>query len=152
VFKILLPSTSKPEEQANETRDARESWQGRGLVLFVDDEETVCDIGSEMLKMLGFEVITALDGREALDVFQRHPEISLVIIDLMMPHLDGEQTFTELRKLRPDLKVIMSSGYNEQEVTQRFLGKGISGFIQKPYRLSDLETVIKKISFESREA
>jgi CheY-like chemotaxis protein len=144
-FKILLPATSKPEELSGETPDVRGNWKGSGLVLFVDDEETVCAIGTEMLKMLGFEVITALDGREALDVFKLHPEITLAIIDLTMPHLDGEQTFTELRKLRPELNIIMSSGYNEQEVTQRFQGKGISGFIQKPYRFTDLETVLKKI-------
>jgi YesN/AraC family two-component response regulator len=62
-----------------------------------------------------------------------------------MPHMDGEQCFRELKQLRPDVKVIMSSGYNEQEVTQKFAGKGLAGFIQKPYKLSTLEETISKI-------
>jgi YesN/AraC family two-component response regulator len=62
-----------------------------------------------------------------------------------MPHLDGEQTFRELKKIRPDVKVIMSSGYNEQEVTQKFVGKGLAGFIQKPYKLTTIQEVISKI-------
>ncbi|GAM08990.1 blue-light-activated protein [Geobacter sp. OR-1] len=144
-FRILLPASSMPEEPVSDTQEERDGWQGSGLVLFVDDEETVCAIGGEMLRMLGFDVVIALDGREAIEIFKGHPDISLVIIDLTMPHLDGEQTFTELRKIRPDLKVIMSSGYNEQEVTQRFMGKGLAGFVQKPYRLSDLESVVKRV-------
>ena len=62
-----------------------------------------------------------------------------------MPPLDGEQTFRELRQIQPDVKVVMSSGYNEQEVTQRFVGKGLGGFIQKPYKLSTLRGVMRKL-------
>ena len=63
-----------------------------------------------------------------------------------MPHMDGEQCFRELRQIKADVKVIMSSGYNEQEVTQKFAGKGLAGFIQKPYKLSTLEEAVRKIS------
>lgn len=69
--------------------------------------------------------------------------IDAVILDLTMPHMDGEETFRELRRNTPDIKVIMSSGYNEQEVSERFIGKGMTGFIQKPYKMSELSSVLR---------
>ena len=109
----------------------------------VDDEETVRGIGTEMLRELGYTTLVAGDGREALTVFIENPNIDFVILDMTMPNMDGEQCFRELRRLRPDIRVIISSGYNEQEVTQKFCGKGLAGFIQKPYKLSLLIEVIK---------
>jgi CheY-like chemotaxis protein len=143
-FKILLPAGNRPAEIFNGTSQ-HDNWKGAGTVLLVDDEETVRGIGAEMLRELGFTVITADDGREGVEQFKQTPDISFVILDLTMPHVDGEQCFRELRQLKPDVKVIMSSGYNEQEVTQKFVGKGLSGFIQKPYKLSILEEAIRKI-------
>lgn len=145
-FKFLLPAGDKPKELFNGDADPTAIWTGGGTVLLVDDEETVIGIGSEMLKELGFDVLTAMDGREALDVYRQHEDrITLVIIDFTMPHMDGEQCFRELRGITPDIKVVMSSGYNEQEVTQKFLGKGLAGFIQKPYKLSMLKNVLSAI-------
>ncbi|BCG47980.1 Sensory box histidine kinase/response regulator [Citrifermentans bremense] len=142
-FKVLLPAGERVKEFLEAYGDNEDGWKGKGTVLLVDDEETVIGIGSEMLKELGFEVLTALDGREGLELFKQQKErIVAVLLDLTMPHLDGEQTFRELRLLDPEVKVIMSSGYNEQEVTQRFAGKGLAGFIQKPYKLSTLKGVI----------
>ena len=143
-FKILLPVSGRPAETFNGTSDDN-AWQGSGTVLLVDDEETIRGIGAEMLKELGFTVATAADGREAVEIFKSTPDISFVILDLTMPHMDGEQCFRELRQLKPDVKVIMSSGYNEQEVTQKFIGKGLAGFIQKPYRLSTLKEAIRGV-------
>ena len=143
-FKILLPASHKPEEIFNTGND-NDSWKGSGTVLLVDDEETIRALGSEMLRELGFEVVTAADGREALEIFRQREDISLVILDLTMPHMDGEQAFRELRQVRSDVNVIISSGYNKQEVTQKFIGKGLAGFIQKPYKLSTLREVIKTI-------
>jgi len=143
-FKILLPASSRPAELFNHAAH-KDNWQGKGAVLLVDDEETVRGIGSEMLKELGFTPLTANDGREAVEIFKNRPDIVFVILDLTMPHMDGEQCFRELRRMNPDVKVIMSSGYNEQEVTQKFVGKGLAGFIQKPYRLSVLKDAIREI-------
>jgi len=144
-FKILLPASDRPSELFNGAAQ-KDAWKGSGKVLLVDDEETIRGIGIEMLKELGFTTITAGDGREAVEVFRGNPDISFVILDLTMPHMDGEQCFRELRLLNPMVKVIMSSGYNEQEVTQKFVGKGLAGFIQKPYRLSTLQEVIQGIA------
>lgn len=145
-FKVLLPAGEKPKELFNENNQRQTAWKGTGTVLLVDDEETVIGIGSEMLKELGFDVLTAMDGREALELFRQNQDnICCIILDLTMPHLDGEQTFRELRQIRHDVKVIMSSGYNEQEINQRFAGKGLAGFIQKPYKLSTLKETIQNV-------
>lgn len=144
-FKILLPAAEKPTEIFN-TSTEDDQWVGNGKALLVDDEETVRGIGTEMLKELGLTPLTATDGRDALQVFEQNPDIDLVILDLTMPKMDGEQCFRELKKLNPDIKVIMSSGYNEFEVSQRFIGKGIAGFVQKPYKLSVLRHAIKSVS------
>ena len=144
-FKILLPASGKPAEIFNHD-SMTDAWKGTGKVLLVDDEETVRGIGREMLQELGFAVVTASDGQEALEIFKSTPDFTLVILDLTMPHVDGEQCFRELRRIKPDVKVIMSSGYNEQEVTQRFAGKKLAGFIQKPYRLSVLRDVLQEIA------
>jgi CheY-like chemotaxis protein len=144
-FKILLPASDRPAELFSRPSGDK-NWKGSGVVLLVDDEETVRGIGTEMLKELGFDVITAGDGREALEIFSRDPaSIQFVILDLTMPHMDGEQCFRELRRVKPDVKVIMSSGYNEQEVTQKFVGKGLAGFIQKPYRMAVLMDSVRNL-------
>jgi PAS domain S-box-containing protein len=146
-FKVLLPASGRPAELFNGAAHA-DDWQGSGTVLLVDDEETVRGIGTEMLKELGFTVITADDGIEAVTAFKQHPDIVLVILDLTMPHMDGEQCFRELRHLNPDVKVIMSSGFSEFEVTQKFAGKGLAGFIQKPYNLSGLKNAVRGTAVE----
>jgi CheY-like chemotaxis protein len=143
-FKILLPASGKPVEIFNHDRQT-DDWHGSGTVLLVDDEETVRGIGKEMLHELGFTTITASDGKEAIDIFKQTPDITFVLLDLTMPHMDGDQCFRELRQLKPDVKVIMSSGFSEYEVTQKFSGKGLAGFIQKPYKLSVLKQAIQKI-------
>jgi CheY-like chemotaxis protein len=89
-------------------------------------------------------VITACDGSEAIQVFQQQsPPPTCVVMDLTMPHMDGESAFRELRRIKPDLKVIICSGYNEQEVTERFVGKGLTGFVAKPYQFGELRDVLR---------
>ncbi|HIG29975.1 MAG TPA: response regulator [Verrucomicrobiales bacterium] len=90
-------------------------------------------------------MITAPDGREALKVFRECDEIVCVLLDLTMPHMDGEQTFREMRRLCPKIKIILCSGYNEQETTQRFMGKGLAGFLQKPYTIAELREMLREV-------
>jgi CheY-like chemotaxis protein len=100
----------------------------------VDDEEVVLDVGSTMLERAGFKVRTATDGREALEVFRRYQgDIVCVVLDLMMPNMDGVETLGELRRIQKDVKVVLSSGYHEQDVTERLAGAGFAGFLKKPY-------------------
>jgi len=142
-FKILFPTSEQPA--ALPEIETELSYQGSGKILLVDDEESVRDVGAEMLGELGFEVITATDGRDALNKLSEHTDIRCVLLDLTMPHMDGEKCFRELRQRYPQLGVIMSSGYNEQEVTQKFIGKGLAGFIQKPYRLATLKKLLSNL-------
>ncbi|MEI6206654.1 MAG: PAS domain S-box protein [Desulfuromonadales bacterium] len=143
-LKVLLPASGKSVENINNDGH-RDDWKGAGKVLLVDDEETVRGIGFEMLKELGFTPITANDGREAVELFDKNHDFIFVILDLTMPRMDGEQCFRELKKIKPDVKVFMSSGFSENDVTQKFAGKGLAGFIQKPYKLSTLREIIKSI-------
>ena len=141
-FKVLFPAGESLENGAviqRRDNSASEAWQGRGTVLIADDEETVRAVGKQMLDRMGFEVLMAADGREAVEIFGDHAdEIDCVLLDLTMPHMDGEQAFRQLRRLRPDVVVILCSGYNEQDATQRFAGKGLAGFVQKPYNMAEL--------------
>jgi len=135
----------RPSDLFNGNTGDDGNWQGSGTVLLIDDEDTILGITSEMLRALGFNVITAIDGKLGLDLFLANQEsITCAILDLTTPHLDGEQTFRALRQIKSDIKVIMSSGYNEQEVTQKFIGKGLAGFIQKPYNLSTLRETMRQ--------
>lgn len=117
-----------------------------GTILVVDDEEMILTLAKEALDEMGFKVLTARDGVEAVKLFQgRAHEIVCVILDLMMPNMDGVETFEHLIKINPDIKVILCSGYNEQEATQGFEGQGLAGFLQKPFRLGDLRQELKRV-------
>ena len=145
-FKVLLPCSSQAVERSAEASVSEPEWRGKGIVLIVDDEESVRVVGKQILERRGFEVLTAGDGREAVEIFAaRADEIVLVLLDLTMPHMDGEETFRQLRRIRPHVKTILSSGYNAQDVTNRFAAKGLAGFIQKPYRVRQLMEVVREV-------
>jgi len=146
-IKILFPASRIPavEEEAPVVTEAGIEGSGR-LILMVDDEPTVRTVGAKMLERLGFRVITAGDGAEALELFAgRCDDIWCVLMDLTMPRMDGEEAFREMRRIKRDVRVILSSGYNEQEVSQKFVGKGLAGFIQKPFQLKDLREALSRI-------
>ncbi len=149
-FKFFLPAVDAGVSEEEEvTEEAR--FEAGGTILLADDEETVRAVGKRMLKRLGFDVILAGNGREAVSLYQRHRNsITCVLLDLTMPHLDGESAFREMRLLDPKVRVVLSSGYNEQEIINRFAGKGLAGFIQKPYKLSTLREVLASVLHKDR--
>ncbi|MGD0210214.1 MAG: PAS domain S-box protein [Desulfomonilia bacterium] len=117
-----------------------------GTVLVADDEDMVRDLCKSMIERLGYKAITASDGEEAVKIFRENAsEIVCVILDLTMPKLDGIAAFDEIRQIKADVKVILSSGYDEQETTERFTGKGLAGFIKKPYQLSILRAELGRV-------
>lgn len=119
---------------------------GGGLVLVVDDEETVRGMVTLLLEALGYSVVTANHGGEAIEVVRaRGQELCAVLLDLTMPHVDGVEAFSEIHRLEPDLPVILSSGYNHQDATSHLAGKGLAGFIQKPYDLAGLARVLGQV-------
>jgi CheY-like chemotaxis protein len=122
------------------------TWRSEGTVLVVDDEETVRAVTARMLESFGFDVLTARDGREGVNVFCHHlRQIKLVMLDMTMPNLNGEETFREIRRMRDDVPVVLMSGYGEQDATNKFVGKGLSGFLQKPFRIDELREKIRRI-------
>ncbi len=145
-FKILFPAADGPADDLSLRTESPAPWRGHGTVLVVDDEEVVRITARRVLEHFGFTVLTSVDGLEAVATFRQHAEeIVLVLLDMTMPHLSGEETFRELRRIRGNVLVLLTSGYNEQESTQSFSGKGLAGFIQKPYRPVDLLAKIREI-------
>ncbi|HDJ29380.1 MAG TPA: transporter substrate-binding domain-containing protein [Proteobacteria bacterium] len=145
-FKVLFPAVSREAVAMNHRLEDDVLWRGSGTVLLVDDEETLRALGKEMLEMLGLTVLLAEDGVQALEVYRQHAaDIACVILDLTMPHMGGEQAFRELRQLNKDIKVIIASGYSESDIEDKFLGKGLSGFLQKPYQLGDLQAILQSV-------
>ena len=102
-------------------------------------------VGCEMLNSLGYEVITADNGYEAVSLFRKQRDLEFVMLDLAMPRMDGEECFREMRRLNPSAKVIMTSGYSEQEISGRLGDRGLAGFLQKPYRLGSLKEVLRRV-------
>ena len=143
-FKILLPADTSTTSTAPVLTPSEKAWRGHGTVLVADDEESIRAVLTHVLVKQGFDVITACDGREAVDLFREHAHLDpLVLLDLTMPHLDGAAAFREMRNIRPDVRTIMRSGYNEQSVSARFAGKGLIGFVQKPFRVAELREILQ---------
>ena len=132
-FKILFPcaTSSKP---LNTTSINTTHQHQHGTVLVIDDEESVREIASIMLEEAGYTVLTASGGVEGIATFKaQQKDIIAILLDMTMPDMDGSTVFRELKIIQPDVTVILSSGYNEQDATNRFAGKGLAGFLQKPY-------------------
>ncbi len=141
-FKMLLPISDQPAECIEER--ASDEAQGTGTILIIDDEETIRETAVMMLEDKGFTTMTAVDGLDGVEVYRQHrDEIAAVLLDITMPKLGGEGCFMELRRINSNVRVVLSSGYNEQEATSHFSGKGLTGFIQKPYRPEALVEIVR---------
>ncbi|HVP38554.1 MAG TPA: response regulator [Candidatus Saccharimonadales bacterium] len=142
-FRIYLPADASAGSGEAEPEEEAHLSSGIGTLLLVDDEEAVRETTRELLEVLGYRVLAAADGRAAVELFQQHAgEIDVVLLDLTMPHMDGEETLRELRKIRGDVRVIICSGYHERDVARRFAGRSPSGYLQKPYRPADLSKAL----------
>ncbi|MBN1433461.1 PAS domain S-box protein [Candidatus Fermentibacterales bacterium] len=153
-FRVLFRCSAQrePEPAAREVRTAMPSpgggiaAPGEHLVLVVDDEEEVRDTARQILKRFGLAVVTASDGREGLDVYRRRwREISVVLLDMTMPGMSGEQALIAMREINPSARVLLTSGYSEQHAVAQLNSKSVSGFIQKPYRPAELVERIRAI-------
>lgn len=149
-FKVHFPANELSEDGAalagGGDAGTATAWQGTGTVLIVDDEETICAVGRQMVERMGFSALTAADGREAVEVFREHSkEIVCVLLDLTMPHMGGEEAFGELRHIQPDVSVILCSGYSMQDARRRFTGQGLAGFLQKPYEMGELRDKLAQL-------
>jgi len=149
-FKILFPAASKDIELEPPVESVSKKWKGEGTILVIDDEETVRSVTKRLLEVTGFKVLIAKDGTEGIEIFRKNTsEIIGILLDLTMPYLSGEETFCELRRIKENIKVILMSGYTEQDATNRFAGKGLTGFIQKPFRIDDLQRIVTRFTNKS---
>ncbi len=141
---IYLPVSEK--QISREIAKSREIVHGNGTILLVDDEEMILKVGERMLRKLGYNVIVAKGGKQAVELFGVNGEnIDLVILDMIMPEVNGEEVFKVIRRVNPDIKVLLSSGYSADGEARKILDQGCSGFIQKPFDLKELSAKIKSI-------
>jgi CheY-like chemotaxis protein len=141
---VLLPVSAAPA--AAEPPSAEGQPAGAGRVLLADDEPDVRAVVGAMLQSLGYEVIEACDGQEAVEIFrQRAAEIDLVILDLVMPRLTGEAALEQMRKLAPAVRAILVSGYDESGRIREIVAAGFGAFLQKPFRRQDLGKKVREV-------
>jgi PAS domain S-box-containing protein len=143
-FTILLPSSQK--EIVSEVKPSIETQTGTDTILLVDDEPMITEVGKEMISMLGYDVITASSGMEALEIVgAQNKKIDLFIIDMIMPQMGGGELFDKLKSLDSDVKIMLSSGYSIDGEAREIINRGCKGFIQKPFTISQLGAKIRDV-------
>ena len=143
-FNIYLPASGK--ELTEERRAAEEVLKGTETVLLVDDEDIIMDVGSQMLEKLGYEILIARNGKEAINIYKENKEkIDMVILDMIMPGMSGGEVYNKLKEINPGIKVLLSSGYSINGKAKEILERGCSGFLQKPFSIKKLSQKIREI-------
>ena len=143
-FTMYLPATE--EKVMREKKPTERLMKGEETVLLVDDEAMILDVGRQMLEKMGYEVITADSGKAALDIYRKKKDdISLVILDIIMPEMGGGETYDKMKKVNPDIRVLLSSGYSIDGEATEILKRGCNGFIQKPFSVSGLSLKLREI-------
>ncbi|RLA91277.1 MAG: hypothetical protein DRG20_01880, partial [Deltaproteobacteria bacterium] len=143
-FNIYLPASQK--DIVKEKKFKEKFLKGSGTILLIDDEEMIIEIGEEFLKILGYKVLVAKNGEEAIEIYKKNKDkIDMVILDMIMPVISGSETYDRLKNINPNIKVLLSSGYSINGQANEILKKGCSGFIQKPFTLEKLSQSINKI-------
>ncbi len=139
---IYLPASEKKVFKEKDVD--KEMLNGNGTILLVDDEEMILRVGKRMLEKLGYSVITAKGGKEAIELFSSNgKDIDMVILDMIMPEMNGEEVFRSIREVNPKIKVLLSSGYSVDGEARKILEQGCNGFIQKPFDLKELSMKLK---------
>jgi len=142
-FNIFLPASDK--DVIEEEIPPGEIVTGEGTVLLVDDEEIIIDVSEQLLKRLGYRVLTAGSGKAAIDIYKgKEAEIDMVILDMIMPSMGGRETYDRLKAINPDIKVLLSSGYSINGQAREILDRGCNGFIQKPFNMKELSQKIRE--------
>ena len=143
-FNIYLPASEK--EVIEEKKPAGETVSGTETVLFVDDEDMIIELAEELFEGLGYKVLTAGSGREAIETYEKNKErIDMVLLDMVMPDMGGDETYDKLKKINPDIKVLLASGYSMNGQATEIMDRGCSGFIQKPFKMRELSQKLREI-------
>jgi CheY-like chemotaxis protein len=145
-FCVLFPAAERAPVAAATWTTPIEDWRGSGTVLVVDDDEGVRELLDVTLRRAGLSVLLARDGREGVDLFRRHAdEIRAVVLDRTMPDIGGEDAFDEIRRIRPDARIMLISGYSEERAAWHFIDKGLDAFLHKPFEPRALLERIRRI-------
>ncbi len=148
IFDIYLPASDKPGDRNSSARKAL--VKGSERILLVDDEAMILEVGQKILERLGYRVLAAGGGQQALDILGAEGDgVDLVILDLIMPGMDGRRTFDRIRELRPGLPVILASGYAIEGQASEIMRRGCNGFLQKPFHLTELSQKIRQVLDEA---
>jgi CheY-like chemotaxis protein len=143
-FNIYLPASQKRVHEAVKTTES--FIKGTGTVLLVDDEEVILEVGKELLEEMGYRVLIARDGKEAIDVYKKDwDEIDIVVLDMVMPNMGGGKAYDRMKEINPDIKVLLSSGFSIDGEATEILKRGCAGFIQKPFNIKELSHNIREI-------
>ncbi len=144
-FHLFLPLSDRKNEEAPHT--APEAiLKGRGTILLVDDEEGILEIGRAMIEDLGYQAMTARSGEEAIDLYTAHKDgIDLVLLDMIMPGMNGGKVYDRLKSINPGINVLLISGYSIEGEAKKILARGCNGFIQKPFKIEALSRKIRDI-------
>jgi two-component system cell cycle sensor histidine kinase/response regulator CckA len=138
-FRVLFPAATEAVRPAAPPAAPAGARKGSGTVLVADDEETVRSLTAHMLEIAGYHILTAAHGREALEVYAAHRnEVDLILLDLSMPEMSGEEVFEELRRIRPGVRILLMSGYDAEEAATEQVRHDRAGFIQKPFTMGEL--------------
>jgi len=143
-FNIYLPASEK--EVVKEQGLSIDMLKGSETILLVDDEEIIIDVGQALLKKMGYKVLIARSGKEAIEIYEAHQnEIDIVLLDMIMPHMGGGDAYDMLKAINPNIKVLLSSGYSITGQATGIMKRGCNGFIQKPFSLRGLSQKIREI-------
>ncbi len=143
-FSIYLPGSERKVEKAVKT--AERFIKGTETVLLVDDEDVILEVGRDLLEAMGYRVLIAKDGEEAIEVYKKNlDEIDIVVLDMVMPNMGGGEAYDHIRKINPAIKVLLSSGYSIDGEATEILERGCDGFIQKPFKMKDLSAKVREI-------
>jgi CheY-like chemotaxis protein len=143
-FHIYLPAIKTGIERTE--KPETDIISGKGTILLVDDEEIILDVGSQILGLLGYTVLLAKSGQEAIRIYDKNKDkINMVILDMIMPDMGGSEAYEHLRQMNPGVKVLLCSGYSMDEQAEDIVNRGCNGFIQKPFDVKDLSHKVKDI-------
>lgn len=144
-FSIFLPASTK-QIQKEETNSSKKMIPGNETILLIDDERSIIEVCGEMLKTLGYNILTAGNGRDGIKIYKENKgNIDLVILDMIMPGLSGSETFDSLRSVDQEVRIMLSTGYIISDQVKNLLAKGCRGFIQKPFRMEELSEKVREV-------
>jgi len=143
-FNIYLPVSEK--QIIDEEKPSGDTVKGTETVLFVDDEDIIIEVAEELFKELGYKVLIARGGKEAIEVYEKNKDrIDIVILDMIMPDMSGSDTYDRLKEIDPEIKVLLSSGYSVDGQATEIINRGCKGFIQKPFKMEELSQKLRAI-------